>query len=100
MNPPSVYNYNAAFMIFQGFACYGPFNLTLQCPKNTIGGFGAEGMARNRPLNRVEEQAVLANDLGELLQPETIVWAKLRGYPWWPGLVAENGPDIPIIVCR
>lgn len=45
-------------------------------------------MRKNEPLHRIEDQAVLADDVNELLKPDTIIWAKLRGYPWWPGRVS------------
>lgn len=55
-------------------------------------------MKRPAPLHQVAEQAVQAEDIADLIEPETIVWAKLRGYPWWPGRVgaANRVPSLTL----
>lgn len=44
-------------------------------------------MPKHAPLHQIIESSIQADDLKELIRPETVVWAKLRGYPWWPGRV-------------
>lgn len=49
---------------------------------------------RPAPLHTIIEQTVREKDRGKLSSPGTIVWAKLRGYPWWPGVV-KSFDDVP-----
>lgn len=47
-------------------------------------------MPKHIPRHQILEQSVQADDINDVISPETIVWAKLRGYPWWPGRVYSD----------
>jgi hypothetical protein len=42
---------------------------------------------KTQPIHIAVEQSIQAANPAELLKSGNIIWAKLRGYPWWPGRV-------------
>lgn len=38
-------------------------------------------------------------NIEHLYKPDDVIWAKVRGYPWWPAVVKfkkiKKNPDLP-----